>query len=248
MIKHIKIFLIKFLRFQHTWIPIPLDLWKLIFKNKILHKFFYKYFVLCFDTDYNYKKPNSQKHSLQYWQSKRSLYWHYAHLHHNRFSKIFKKIYSKYNILFKDKVVCDLMCGLSPFFQDKNISKIFIEENKYCVEILKKICPTSKIINGKWDIIEKYIHLIDTVFISSGCLIFLNYKEIDLFFKITKDIKNFVIIHEGTDLDDKFYEYSGHYLWNFKKRLKKFNIHYKKSKIIFEKTSDGISYDYFYLY
>ena len=106
-----------FLRFQHTYLPIPLIIYKYLFKLERSHKFFYSYYRLCFDTDYNHKKPNTSEFNQSYWLSKRSLYWHYTHLHHNRFTSLYNEILKKYYHLFENKKVCDLMAGISPFFK-----------------------------------------------------------------------------------------------------------------------------------
>ena len=240
-----KFFFKKLFRFQHTYFPLPLFIYKHFFKIKILHKLFYKYYLLCFDTDLNYNKPNTAEFNQSYWLSKRSLYWHYAHLHHNRFSEIVDKVLIQFYHLFENKKVCDYMSGMGPFLKDKKYDLMFIEGNKYCCDILKKNYPKSRVINGKWDVIEKYQNEIDTLFVSSGCLIYLNNKDIDKFFKITHKIKNFVFIHEGTDLEDFSTQYSGHNYWNFEKRLKLYNLNYHNSEISFEKVNDEGIFSYF---
>ena len=133
-----KFFFKKLLRFQHTYFPLPLFIYKHFFKIKILHKLFYKYYLLCFDTDLNYNKPNTAEFNQSYWLSKRSLYWHYAHLHHNRFSEIVDKVLIQFYHLFENKKVCDYMSGMGPFLKDKKYDLMFIEGNKYCCDILKK--------------------------------------------------------------------------------------------------------------
>ena len=201
--------------------------------------------MLCFDTDVNYNKPNTTEFNQSYWLSKKALYWHYAHLHHNRFTPIFNLVLNNFNYLFENKKICDYMCGLSPYFKDRKYDIMFIEGNKYCCDILKKNYPNRKVINANWDIIEKYQNDLDTLFISSGCLIYLNQSDIDKFFRITNKIKNFVIIHEGTDLEDFSSPYSGHNFWNFEKRLKLYNLNYNNSKIYFEKTKKYGVFSYF---
>lgn len=235
----------KLLRFQHTYLPLPFFIYKNLFKIKLFHRLFYKYYVLCFDTDANYRKPNTTEFNQSYWLSKRALYWHYAHLHHNRFAEIVNKVFNNFGYLFEDKKVCDYMSGIGPYFKDRKYDMMFIEGNKHCCDILKKNYPNSKIINGNWDVIEKYQNDIDTLFVSSGCLILLNHQEIDKFFKITNKIKNFIFIHEGTDIDDFSREYSGHNYWNFKSRLKLYNLNYNNSEIFFEKTKKGNVFNYF---
>ncbi len=238
-------FLKKILRFQHTHFPLPLFIYKHLFKIKLFYKLFYKYYLLCFDTDANYNKPNTPEFNQTYWLSKRSLYWHYAHLHHNRFSKIVDKVFTDFNYLFENKKVCDFMSGMGPYFKDKKFDLMFIEGNKYCCDVLKKNFPNSWVINGKWDAIEKYQNDIDTLFISSGCLIYLNHQDIDKFFKITNKIKNFIFIHEGTDLDDFSSQYTGHNYWNFEKRLKAYNLNYSNSKIYCEKSKKHGVFEFF---
>ena len=236
-----------FLRLQHTYLPIPLIIYKYLFKFEKSHKFFYSYYRLCFDTDFNHKKPNTSEFNQSYWLSKRSLYWHYTHLHHNRFTSLYNEILKKYYHLFENKKVCDLMAGISPFFKsNKNFDLMFIEGNSHCCKILKKSFPNSNVIKGSWDLIEKYQDEVETLFISSGCLIYLSSEEVEKFFKITNKIKNFVFIHEGTDLEDFVQEYSGHTQWNLEKRLKKYNIHYSKSKIFYKKQDSSAKvFEYF---
>lgn len=242
MLKQIIIYL---LRFQHTHLPIPIFIYKNFFKTKFFHRLFYKYFRLCYDTDQNYKKANTTEFNQSYWLSKRALYWHYANLHHNRFSKIVDKVLVDFNHLFENKKVCDYMSGLGPYFKDKQYDLTFIEGNKYCCDILKKNYPKNKIINGNWDIIEKHQNSIDTLFVSSGCLIYLNKKDIEKFFKITNKIKNFIFIHEGTDLEDFSLESSGHNYWNFKKRLKLHNLNFNHSEIYYDKPKTSQIFNYF---
>ena len=242
MLKKIIIYL---LRFQHTHLPIPISIYKNFFKMKFFHRFFYKYSQLCYDTDQNFKKPNTTDFNQSYWLSKRALYWHYANLHHNRFTKTVDKVLNDFSYLFENKRVCDYMSGLSPYFRNKKYDMMFIEGNEYCCEILKKDFPKRRVLNANWDIIEKYQNDIDTLFLSSGCLIYLNHQEIDKFFKITNKIKNFIFIHEGTDLEDFTTEGSGHNFWNFEKRLKLYNLNYDNSKIYFDRPKTGKVFNYF---
>ena len=58
------------------------------------------------------------------------------------------------------------------------------------------------------------------MFLSSGCLILLDKHEINEFFNITRIIKNFIIIHEGTASEDYSSTYSGHNFGILKKDLK----------------------------
>lgn len=245
MISDYKKILIKLFRLQHTYLPLPLFIYRHFFRNKFLHKFFYKYFLLCFDTDFNFNKPNTTEFNQSYWLSKRALYWHYAHYHNNRFTHIVDKVFKKYIYLFENKKVCDFMSGIGPYFKNKKIDLMFIEGNHHCCKILEKAYPKSTVINGNWDIIEKYKDKIDTLFISSGCLIYLDHQDIEKFFKITNKIKNFIFIHEGTYLEDFSLEYSGHNYWNFEKRLKNYNLNYKKSKIYSEKAERKKIFSYF---
>ena len=136
------------------------------------------------------------------------------------------------------------MSGIGPHFKKAKYDMMFIETNKYCCDILKTEHPNDKIINGNWDVIEKYQNDIDTLFVSSGCLIYLNRQDIDKFFKITSKIKNFVFIQEGTDLDDFSFEYTGINYWNFEKRLKLYNLNYNNSEIFFEKDKNNV-FNYF---
>lgn len=243
--KQLKNFLKKILRVQHTYLPLPFFIYKSLFKTKLLHKLFYKYYLLCFDTDANYEKPNTTEFNQSYWLSKRSLYWHYAHLHHNRFTEIVNEVFDNFAYLFENKKVCDYMSGIGPYFKNKRYDMTFIEGNKYCCEVLKKNYSNSRVINGNWNIIEKYQNDIDTLFVSSGCLILLNHQEIDKFFKITNKIKNFIFIHEGTDLEDFSLNYSGHNHWNFEKRLKLYNLNYSNSAMFFEKNKNSSVFKYF---
>ena len=99
------------LRIQHKYLPIPLFIYKYLFKYKLFLKLSLKYGKLCYDTDF--KTYGGSSRSLQnYWNSKRSLYWHYMWLHFNRFDKLFLEIYKKYPKIFKDLRVCDLMTGI----------------------------------------------------------------------------------------------------------------------------------------
>ena len=240
-----KNFLKKILRFQHTYLPLPFFIYKNLFKIKLFHRLFYKYYILCFDTDVNYRKPNTTEFNQSYWLSKRALYWHYAHSHHNRFTKIVNKVFNDFDYLFENKKVCDYMSGIGLYFRDRKYDMMFIEGNKHCCDILKKDYPNSKVINGNWDVIEKYQNDIDTLFVSSGCLVYLNYQDVEKIFKITNKIKNFIFIHEGTDLEDFSFEYSGHNYWNFEKRLKLHNLNYNNSEIFFEKPKNGDVFNYF---
>ena len=83
------------LRFQHSYLPIPVNIYKYITKSKLLHKILYKYFILCYDTDFNFKKPITTEFNQKYWLSKRALYWHYDNLYQNRFTHIFEEHYCK---------------------------------------------------------------------------------------------------------------------------------------------------------
>ena len=240
-----KKFLKKIFRFQHTYLPLPFFIYKNLFKIRLFHQLFFKYYILCFDTDMNYNKPNTSEFNQSYWLTKRALYWHYAHLHHNRFTDIVNKVFNDFGYLFKDKKVCDYMSGIGPYFRDSKYDMSFIEGNKHCCDILKKNYPNAKIIEGNWDVIEEHQNDIDTLFVSSGCLIYLNRQDIDKFFKITNKIKNFVFIQEGTDLDDFSREYSGVKYWNFESRLKLYNLNYNNSEIFFEKPKNGDVLKYF---
>ena len=93
----------KILRFQHKHLPLPLIIYKYLFINKKIYKFFYKYYLLCYDTDVNNDNPTDTQFNQSYWLSKRALYWHYTHLHHNRFTTIVDFVYKKFNHLFKGK-------------------------------------------------------------------------------------------------------------------------------------------------
>ena len=54
-----------------------------------------KYGKLCYGIDL--KTYGGSSRSLQnYWNSKRSLYWHYMWLHFNRFDKLFLEIYKTF--------------------------------------------------------------------------------------------------------------------------------------------------------
>ncbi len=245
MIKVIKNFLKKLLRIQHIYLPLPFFIYKKLFESKSLHKFFYKYYILCFDTDFNYKKKNTVKENQKYWLSKRSLYWHYSHLYKNRFSKRFKKIYTKHQNLFNDKRCCDLMSGLGAIYLTNkiNIKNItFIEKNKFCCDFLRRNFSQSKVLNKDWKHLKNISNKIDTLILVSGCLIYLDKRDIDYFFKITRKVKNFILINDGTYLED-FTVWSGHNYWNIKNRLKKYNNFYKNSKI-YTKESDSL-YRYF---
>lgn len=233
MKKLLKNIIKKILRFQHLYFPLPLIIYKKLFEIKKLHKLFWKYYILCFDTDFNYKKKNTVSENQKYWLSKRSLYWHFAHLYNNRFSRRFNNIYKKHHNLFENKSCCDLMSGLGSIYLINKINLkdiIFIEKNKFCCEFLKKKFPNSKTINKDWKYLKKLENKIDTLILVSGCLIYLNKKEIDVFFKITKNVKNLILINDGTYLKD-FTVWSGHNYWNIRKRLKKYNNFYKNSKI-----------------
>ncbi len=235
----------KILRFQHIHFPLPLFLYKKLFELGFFHNFFYKYYTLCFDTDFNFKKKNTTEENQKYWLSKRSLYWHFAHLHKNRFSKRFNEIFKKHKNLFNEKRCCDLMSGLGAIYTINkiNVKKIiFIEKNKFCCNFLKKSFPHSKVINKDWKYLKNISQKIDTLIMVSGCLIYLNEKDIEYFFKITKNIRNFILINDGTYLKD-FTLWSGHNYWNIKTRLKKYNRFYRNSKIY---TKEGSSiYRYF---
>lgn len=245
MIIFIKNFLKKILRYQHIYLPLPLFAYRSLFKYKVLHNIFYKYYILCFDTDFNYKKENTTEQNQKYWLSKRSLYWHFTHLYNNRFNERFKEIYQNHRKLFDGKCCCDLMAGVGSVYLINKLDlkeMIFIEKNKYCCEFLRKNFSNSKIINEDWKYIEKISNNVDTLILISGCLIYLDEKDIENFFKATKNIKNMILINDGTYLDD-FKVWSGHNYWNLKKRLKKYNNYYKTAKF-YTKESDSI-YRYF---
>ena len=89
---------------------------------------------------------------------------------------------------------------------------------------------------------------IDTL-ISTSSLVYLDENEIEYFFKITKNIKNFVIIAGSADQDRILL--NGLKYWDVESRLKKYNNHYHNSKIYKEKNkkifdeSNNIIYDLF---
>lgn len=243
--KEIKYLFKKILRLQHIYAPLPFFIYKRLFKIKFLHKIFYKYYILCFDTDFNYKKKNTVIENQKYWLSKRSMYWHYAHLYKNRFSKRFKTIYKKHQHLFDGKRCCDLMTGLGAVYSINKIELdniIFVEKNEFCCTFLRKNYPNNKVVNKDWKYLKTVSKKIDTLILVSGCLIYLNDKDIEFFFKITKNIKNLILINDGTYLKD-FTVWSGHNYWNIKKRLKKHNNFYRNSKI-YTRESNSL-YRYF---
>ena len=221
-----------FLRLQHNFLPIPLFIYKNLFKIKLFHKLFYKYFTLCFDTDYNYKRQHTTGFNHNYWMSKRALYWHYTHEHHNRFTHIFEDIFKNHNYLFKDKIILDFMCGLAPYWKNKTfLDLILLESNPHICKILKKKFPNDKIINKPWELLMVDNIHIDTIFMSGGCLIYLSEEETNNFFKATRFVKNFIFIREGTDKNDFTSEYSSQNYWNCERKLKKYNVNYNNSKI-----------------
>ena len=160
-------------------------------------------------------------------------------------TEIVNKVFNDFDYLFENKKVCDYMSGIGPYFRDRKYDVMFIEGNKHCCDILKKDYPNSKVINDNWDVIEKYQNDIDTLFVSLGGFINLNYQDVEKFFKITNKIKNFIFIHEGTDLEDFSFEYSGHNYWNLENRLKLHNLNYNNSEIFFEKQKNGDVFNYF---
>ena len=173
------------------------------------------------------------------------MYWHYAHLYKNRFSKRFKKIYKKHRHLFDGKRCCDLMTGLGAVYSINKIelkNMIFVEKNKSCCTFLRKNYPKNKVVNKDWKCLKIISKKIDTLILVSGCLIYLNEKDIEFFFKITKNVKNLILVNDGTYLTD-FTVWSGHNYWNIKKRLKKYNNFYKNSKI-YTRESNSL-YRYF---
>lgn len=218
------------LEIQHQKFPIPLEIYKYLTSKKKIKYIFNKYFILCHTTDMN----NAYKDNalLNYWNSRRCLYWHfYAQTSIN--NEIFNDIYLKYNYLFENKKILDVMSGIGTMWLDKkNNNLTFVETNKYCCKILKNKFTNSKIICGDFKNIETVIHNIDTVVLCGGCLIYLTEKEVNHFFYITRNIKNFIFIKDGVECDDyQFTKYGGNY-WNILKRLKEYNINFK------EKSSD----------
>ena len=229
------------LRAQHKYLPIPLFIYKYFFKYKFFLKLSLKYGKLCYDTDF--KTYGGSSRSLQnYWNSKRSLYWHYMWLYFNRFDKLFFEIYKKYPKIFKDLRVCDLMTGIgAPYLLNEFKQEItMIEVNKHCCYFLKKNFPQNEIINESWQHLEKISNEIDTLILLSGCLILLDKNEIETFFNITKNIKNFVIINDGADED--FFAQNGTNHYDIKTRLEKYNNNFKDSNIFIERKKDSKMY------
>ena len=231
----------KILRTQHKYLPIPLFIYKYLFRYKFLLSISLRYGKLCYDTDL--KTYGGSSKSLQiYWNSKRSLYWHYMWLYFNRFDKAFLEICQKYPNIFLEKRVCDLMTGMgAPYLINKFKQKMtMIEKNKYCCHFLKKNFPQNKIINDSWQYLEKISNEIDTLVLLSGCLILLDKDEIETFFKITKNVKNFVMLNDGADNDTFAENGTNHY--DIKTRLEKYNHNFKDSKIFIERKKDSKMY------
>jgi len=240
-------FLKKILEIQHTKFPIPLKFYQYLTSKKKLRYIFNKYFILCHTTDMN--NAYNDNSLSNYWNSKRCLYWHfYAQTSVNY--EIFNDIYLNYNYLFKNKQILDVMSGIGTMWLDKKKNNLtFLETNKYCSKILQQRFVNSKVICGDFKNIELVIDKIDTVILCGGCLIYLTEKEVNDFFYITRNIKNFIFIKDGVECDDySFTKYGGNY-YNILKRLKTYNINYKKNgsdvKVIKSFSDNKRLYKYF---
>ena len=249
----------KIIIIQHRFLPLPLFFYKNLFRTKLLYKIFFKYYSFIYSYDLpavssffpNKENDNDNASLKKYWLSKRSLYWHYAHFYINRFDKTFKRIYQEHSKIFTNKRLCDPMAGLGTIYllNKLKLDITLIENNKYCYEFLRKKFPQNKVFNEDWSYIKTMSDNIDTLILVSGCLIYLDENEVEYFFKITKNIKNFVIIADGADQDTFFS--NGLKYWDLKSRLKKYNNHYQNSKIYIEKNkktfgeSNNIIYNLF---
>ena len=217
------------IRFQHQNLPLPL--------------FFIKYFLICFDSDLFFNKPKTTQFKKNYWLSKKSLFWHYAHLYNNRYSEIFKNLYETHNDMFEDKKVLDLMSGLGPLYRKIDTSNFtFIEQNKFCCEHLRKTFPESTIVNSDWKRLKDFENKIDTLILTNGNLIDFDQLDIDTFFDYIKKIKNLILIRDGTFLKDFTDNHTGYNLWNIIDRLKAHNLNYKSSEFYYEKGKNYYKY------
>lgn len=248
----------KILRFQHKYFPLNIQIYEQFFKYKFSREvLFKKYGLLCFDTDF--RENNNLRQDQKYWFTKRSLYWHFTHLHEDRFTTQFKFIHKKFPHIFNNKKIVDVGTGLGPVYFQSNfkIAMTMIEPNKYCCDFLKKFFPQNTIVNDDWKYLKSIKEPIDTLIMIGGVLMYMDNAEVELFFDITKNVKNFVIIHEGSDQDKKFYHvikknepdknYDANltvYEYDIKKRLSKINNFYKNSDIFINKVGNNI-YDTF---
>ena len=232
----------KIIIIQHRFLPIPLFFYKNLFRTKLLYKIFYKYYSFIHSYDlptpssfFPTKEVNDNVSLKKYWLSKRSLYWHYAHFYINRYDKTFKRIYQKHRKIFTNKKLCDPMAGLGAIYllNKLKLNITFIDQNKYCCEFLRIKFPQNKVFNEDWSYIKTMSDDIDTL-ISVSSLVYLDENEIEYFFKITKNIKNFVIIAGSADQDRILL--NGLKYWDVESRLKKYNNHYHNSKIYIEKN------------
>ena len=97
---------------------------------------------------------------------------------------------------FNNKKIVDVGTGLGPVYRQSNfkIAMTMIEPNKYCCDFLKKFFPQNTIVNDDWKYLKSIKEPIDTLIMIGGVLMYMDNAEVELFFDITKNIKNFVII------------------------------------------------------
>ena len=98
----------------------------------------------------------------------------------------------------------------------------------------------------KAEILRKIPEKINTIILFSGCLVYLDKEEIELFFKITKKVENFLIFVDGAE-NDTFYSKLGTTHYDLKKRLEKHNNHFKNSEIFIEKKKNSTNYIKFFM-
>ena len=236
----------KLILFQHKHLPIPLLIYKYLFRVKTIHAISEKYGVFC----YNHEMMSSGnlKGYKEFWKSKRALYWYYIWDKFNRYDKFFADACKKYPKVFDNKNFCDPMAGIGSQYSINNYKQkmILMDINNHCCKILKKKFPESIVINESWKYLEKIPEKINTIILFSGCLVYLDKEEIELFFKITKNVENFLIFVDGAE-NDTFYSKLGTTHYDLKKRLEKHNNHFKNSEIFIEKKKNSTNYIKFFI-
>ena len=227
--KNIRLLFSKLIDLQHRLIPIPIFLWKYIYRFKFSYDFFITRFYgqECFMSSYYDKKRinGNSRSNLDYWSSRESLYWHYWRFNDKNKSRLLDLYYSFPN-LFKGRVL-EIGFGIGryySFLRDlTSFDKYYgLEANYFCIKESENNFPEVSFINKSINQFDKNFideNEIDSVYIFGGVLFYLSPKELDNFFLKVINCKNILILDEGADQDLKRKDNT--IMFNFSDRIAK---------------------------
>ena len=211
MYKRFRNALTNLIRYQHRVLPLPLSVWKLIYRKKRfatvpIVRF---YGQECFLADYldTSRLDRGAQGNINYWLSKKSLYWHYWKAPYTDIGRI-EDIGYTFPGIFSGNIL-ELGFGIGRYFPEimnfsSEMNYYALEPNKYCIEETKKAYPQIKCICSKAnEIPDKFIenNNITKVFVFGGVLAFLSLEEMKDLFEEFKSCSLIIVLNEGGDED-----------------------------------------------